>query len=239
MDSELEITERYQSVLARIDQAAKRTGRDPGQIRLVVVTKGQPLQKIRAVVGAGARFLGENYVEEAQPKIEALAQLYNIEWHMIGHVQSRKAAAVARYFTYIHSVDRVKLANRLNRFAAELGRTLPILLEYNVSGESTKFGWDAHQEIHWDQLLPDVEKILELPHLKVCGLMTMAPFFREPELARPVFKRLCMLREYLSSRYTDVSWDELSMGMSADFEVAVEEGATMVRIGEAVLGPRP
>ncbi len=233
-----QIRGRYQNVVMRIAEAAGRVGRDPGTVRLVVVTKGQPLEKIRAVIEAGARILGENYAEQAIPKIIALSKYSDLSWHMIGHIQSRKARLVAEHFAWVHSVDRLKLARRLDRHAAELGRRLPVLLEYNVSGESTKFGWPASDPANWASLASDVSAILGLEHLEVRGLMTIGPYVEDPESIRPIFRKLRELRDFLVEKFPAAQWDELSMGMSSDFVVAVEEGATLVRVGQAILGPR-
>lgn len=235
---EKEIQRRYQHVLERMEAAASRVGRSPADVRLVVVTKTQTVELIRAVLQAGAFHLGENYAEEAVSKKTALEGTPGIAWHMIGHVQSRKAALVAEYFDWVHSLDNLKLANRLNRFASEQGRRIPVLLECNVSGEESKFGWSAWQEENWDTLLEPFTQILELPALDVRGLMTMAPFLADPEQARPYFARLKRLQGYLINRFPGVDWPELSMGMSADFEVAIEEGATWIRVGTAITGPR-
>jgi pyridoxal phosphate enzyme (YggS family) len=158
---------------------------------------------------------------------------------MIGHVQSRKAPLVAQHFALVHSLDSLKLAQRLDRSAAELGRTLPVLLEFNVSGEKSKHGWDASEESLWKGLLTDVNAIAALPGLKVRGLMTMPPLSTDPEAARVHFRKLRRLRDFLSRQVSQAEWDELSMGTSVDYAVAVEEGATLVRIGQAILGPRP
>ena len=158
---------------------------------------------------------------------------------MIGHVQSRKADLIAEHYHWVHSLDSLKLAQRLDRCAAELGRTIPVLLECNTSGEQSKFGWPAWQEQRWPDLLPEVSQIVALPNLQVRGLMTMAPFLPEMEEARPYFRRLCQLQAFLASQLPQVAWDELSMGMSADFMVAIQEGATIVRVGTAIMGSRP
>ena len=233
-----QIAERYAQVLERIHQAAQRAGRDPAGVRLVVVTKGQPMDRIQAVVAAGAEDLGENYPEEAVVKMDTLAR-YDLRWHMIGHLQRRKARLVVERFDWLHSLDRVKLAHRLENLAAQVGRVLPVLLQFNVSGEATKSGWPAWDESRWEDLLPDIEAVLACPHLQVRGLMTIPPPTPDPEDARPYFQRLRRLRDFLAQRFPQAMWDELSMGMSADFEVAIEEGATFVRIGTAILGPRP
>lgn len=232
------IAENYQWVLDRIAAAARKSGREAEQVCLVVVTKAQPLEIIEQAIAAGARSLGENYVEEAVPKIQALTPARQVEWRMIGHIQSRKAEPVCEYFDWVDSLDSVKLAKRLDRFAGGTGRLLPVLLECNVSAEESKFGWPAWQESDWPRLAGEIEQVLDLPHLQVCGLMTMPPFFADPEEARPYFRRLRRLRDFLALRFRQVEWTELSMGMSADFEVAIQEGATMVRVGTAILGER-
>ena len=229
----------YQRVLDRIASAASRAGRAAEQVRLVVVTKGHPLEVVQAAFAAGARDLGENYVEEALPKMEALSWFEGVRWHMIGHVQSRKAGPVARHFNCVHSLDSLKLAIRLDRFAREAGRRLPFLLECNVSGEESKFGWKAYPEASWGELVQAIAPLLDLPNLELRGLMTMAPFSPDPQTARPYFQRLRRLQNRFAAEFPGVAWDELSMGMSADYEVAIQEGATMVRIGTAILGERP
>jgi len=233
------IQENYEKILNRIQRATRTAGRGTDEVRLVVVTKGQPLEKIQAVIEAGARQLGENYAEEGIGKIQALKALEGIEWHMIGHVQTRKARLICEYFAWVHSLDSLKLADRLDRFAGELQRYLPVLIECNVSGEESKFGFPAWQEERWDELGQAIAAILPFNHLQVRGLMTMAPYSTNPEAARPYFKRARKLRDKLARQFPALDWAELSMGMSGDFETAVEEGATIVRIGEAILGPRP
>jgi len=231
------IAENYRRVLENIARAAQTAGRDPTEIKLVVVTKGHPVETAQAAVAAGARFLGENYVEEALPKIEALSGA-GVEWHMIGHVQSRKARPVAEHFAWVQSVDRLKLARRLDRFVGELGRRLPVLLECNVSGEESKFGWPAWDERRWPELAEELAPLMELPALEVRGLMTMPPYHPDPEASRPYFERLVRLRDFLAERFPAADWSELSMGMSNDYEVAVQCGATIVRVGTAIVGPR-
>jgi pyridoxal phosphate enzyme (YggS family) len=183
--------------------------------------------------------LGENYPEEALEKIQALGLIDAVEWHMIGHVQSRKAGLVVGNFALLHSLDSLKLARRLDRFSAEAGRSLPVLLEFNVGGEASKYGWPAWQEGRWQELLPEISEVLALPHLEVRGLMAMPPLGNDPEASRPYFSRLRRLSEFLSENFSPASWHELSMGTSADYEVAVQEGATLVRVGQAILGARP
>ena len=232
------IRERYLHVQEQIVQAAQGSGRDSRAIRLVVVTKAQPMEVVLAAVEAGARILGENYAEEALDRIFALRQGFAVEWHMIGHVQSRKAGLVAQHFDMLHSLDSLKLAARLDRYLSGFGRTMPVLLEANVSGEETKFGWSAWDEKRWSDLLPVFEQILAFPHLQVRGLMTMPPYFDDPERTRPFFRRLRRLQEYLQKNLPRPGWHELSMGTSVDYVAAVQEGATVVRVGQAILGER-
>ena len=225
------------SVLEKIERAARDSGRDPNSVKLVVVTKKQPVDVMRVIIEAGATNLGENYAEEALAKIESLSG-YLINWHMIGHVQSRKAEIVCQYFDYVHSLDSIKLAERYDRLAGQYSRKLPVLLQFNVSGEGTKSGWDAWKKEQWELFLPDMERIVALDNLDLCGVMTMPPYTENPEDSRPFFRLLVELRAFLSNRFPHAKWDELSMGMSGDFEVAIQEGATWVRIGQAILGPR-
>jgi pyridoxal phosphate enzyme (YggS family) len=232
------IRERYLFTLDKIAAAARGAGRDPDAVKLVVVTKSQPLEVVRAAMEAGALILGENYPEEGVTKIQSLQGFSAVEWHMIGHVQSRKAQIVAKNFNLIHSLDGFKLANRLNRFAGEEGRALPVLMEFNVGGEESKSGWPASDESRWNELTGDIEAILALPNLNVRGLMAMPPIGENAEFSRPFFKKLVNLQEYLSSQFPQADFSELSMGTSMDYEVAVEEGATLVRVGTAILGAR-
>jgi pyridoxal phosphate enzyme (YggS family) len=232
------IASNYQRVLERIQNTTLRSGRDPQSVKLVVVTKAHPIQAVGQVIQAGARRIGENYVEEALEKMAALSGQDEIEWHMVGHIQSRKARPVCEHFAWVHSLDSVKLARRLNRFASQLQRTLPVLLEFNVSGEESKYGWQASDKEQWQALLEDVAQVIKQPNLQIHGLMTMAPYLANAELARPYFIRLRELRDYFRSQFPMLSWQELSMGMSDDFEIAIQEGATLVRIGTAIMGPR-
>jgi hypothetical protein len=226
-------------VLDNITRAAQSAGCDPGSIRLVVVTKGHPLETVQAALAAGAHYLGENYVDEALEKIVSLGSQTGVEWHMIGHIQSRKARLVSENFAYVHSLDSLKLAERLDRVAGEAGKRLPVLLECNVSGEDSKFGFPAWELSQWGALAEQAGQIAALPNLALDGLMSMPPFFDEPEVARPYFQKLVRLRDYLGGKVPGVNLKELSMGMSGDYEVAVQEGATWVRVGTAILGPRP
>lgn len=233
------IAERLAEVRARIARAAERVGRSPEEITLVAVSKGHPPEAVVEAYRLGVRNFGENRVEEAEAKIPAVRELLaargggaDIRWHLIGHIQSRKARRAVEPYVLVHSVDRLKIARRLDRFAGEVGRVLPVLLEINVSGEPTKFGFSP------EEVLEVAGEIVALPHLRVQGLMTMAPLVEDPEEARPVFAALRRLRDRLAERYPEAEWHHLSMGMTNDFEVAIKEGATIVRIGTAIFGPR-
>ncbi len=217
----------------RIAAAARRAGRDPQQVRLVVVSKGRPPEEIRIAHQAGARAFGENRVEEGLPKIEGLADLSEVEWHMVGHVQSRKARQVVPAFAWVHSLDRLKIARLLDQGAGQAGQRLKVFLECNVSGEEAKSGWRLVDRKAWEAILPELEQVARLTSLNVRGLMTMAPWGSAAGQARPVFAALRELLSFVCARL-GVSWSELSMGMTDDFETAIEEGATCVRIGRAV-----
>jgi pyridoxal phosphate enzyme (YggS family) len=233
------IADNYQHALERIEAASRAAGRTGEVILLVVVTKGHPLESIQEVLEAGALDLGENYVEEGIQKIKACQGRPGLKWHMIGHVQSRKAHPAARHFDCLHSLDSLKLATRLDRFAGEMGRKLPVMLECNVTGEESKHGWDAQDEERWPALVEKIAPVLDLASLEVTGLMTMAPYAEDPERARPAFRKLRRLREFLAVRLPQGNWSQLSMGMSGDFETAIQEGATILRIGTAIMGERP
>lgn len=228
-------------VRERIAEAALRAGRDPGEVTLVAVTKTLPVEAVVAGYRAGIRHFGENRAEEGAVKIPAVSDAIAGPppiWHMVGHVQSRKAATVVTYFDVVHSVDRIRIAHRLSRFAQEAGRVLPVLLECNVSGEASKYGFEverwAKDKEQREAFFVLCSEILSLPAIRVEGLMTMAPIVPDPEEVRLVFASLRGLRDALAGRFPDADWRHLSMGMTDDFEVAVEEGATMVRIGRAI-----
>jgi pyridoxal phosphate enzyme (YggS family) len=233
-----EIERNLSQLRERIRRAAERAGKDPSGVQLIAVTKGFPPETIRLAAQVGLTQVGENRVEEALPKREALGDLPGLAWHLIGHLQSRKAALVPGAFRMVHSVDRPKIARLLDRQAGSAGLRLPVLLQCNVSGEASKSGWPLGDRSTWEAVLPDLAQIAQLPHLHVMGLMTMAPLTPDPEAARPVFRTLRNLAEFLRGR-TPWGWEVLSMGMSDDFEIAVEEGATLLRIGRALFGTRP
>jgi pyridoxal phosphate enzyme (YggS family) len=225
-----------ESVRSRMQAAADLAGRKD-RVALVVVTKGHPLEAIRNLVSWGETEIGESYIEEALAKQEALRDS-SINWHMIGHVQSRKAEETARNFSLIHSLDSLKLARRLDRFAGQVGNVIDALLELKVSGETTKHGWPAKDDHAFLANLPEIEQVLRLPNLKVHGLMCIAPMMDASTQALPYFERTRRYRDVLAGRYPDSDWSQLSMGMSDDFVEAIKEGSTMVRIGTAILGPR-
>jgi pyridoxal phosphate enzyme (YggS family) len=232
------IREKYLQVLDNIANAARSAGRQPESIKLVVVTKMQPIETVRAVIEAGVLRLGENYPEEGVMKLQSLQEYSAVEWHMIGHVQSRKAQLVAQNFNLLHSLDSLKLAKRLDRFCGEVGRTLPVLLEFNLGGEDSKSGWLAEDEANWSSFLDEIAALISLPNLRVGGLMTMPPLGQTAEFSRPFFHQLKRLQEYLALQFPQVSFSELSMGTSGDYEEAVKEGATLVRVGTAIVGAR-
>jgi PLP dependent protein len=226
------IAENLAAVRSRLEAAARRAGRDPGEVRLVAVSKTVPLARIKEAVAAGQRLFGENYLQEAQPKIAALGE--EARWHFIGGLQTKKAKGAAGLFDLIHSVDRLKLAQALEQAAAKLGRVQDILIQVNLAGEASKSGAAPEDAA---ALLAEISRFA---HLRVTGLMTMPPWFADPEEVRPYFRALRELRNRLRDLHIAAnSLPELSMGMTGDFEVAVEEGATLVRVGAAIFGERP
>ncbi|MCB9116555.1 MAG: YggS family pyridoxal phosphate-dependent enzyme [Caldilinea sp.] len=229
-----EIAANLADVRTRIGAAAERSGRRPDDVLLVAVSKTHPIEDIVAAMAAGQRDFGENRLEELWTKVEQARSLHldAIRWHMIGNIQSRKTRDAVGPFVLIHSIDRAKIAARLSRDAEAAGNVMKVLVEVNVSGEASKHGFTP------DELLAQAGELLALPGIDVAGLMTMAPFEAEPEATRPVFRALRSLRERLADAYPAGDWNELSMGMTNDFEVAIEEGATIVRIGSAIFGSR-
>lgn len=233
------LAQNFATVRAQVAAAAQRAGRDPASVTLVAVSKTHPAAAVQAAAALGQVDFGENRIEEAAPKITEVG-LPPLRWHYIGHIQSRKARAVAEVgFAFVHSVDSDKLAARLSRLVLEAGRPpLPILLECNVSGEATKAGFAAYDPADWAQLATTIAPLTQLPGVTVRGLMTMAPIVAAPELARPYFRQLRALRDFLADAVPTGQWQELSMGMTDDFGVAIEEGATLVRVGRALFGER-
>jgi len=215
------IAERVAHVRQRVERAAERSGRSPSDVTIVAVSKSFPPQAIEEAVRAGITHLGENRVQEAAAKITGLRRL-PVTWHLVGHLQTNKAKTALELFDIIHSVDSLHLAEVLSHRAQ---RTLSVLLEVNVAGEASKFGFTP------SEVAAAAQAVARLPHLDLRGLMTIAPFVSDPETVRPVFRELRRLRDALGLA-------ELSMGMTDDFEVAIEEGATLVRIGRAIFGER-
>ena len=223
----------------RIEEAADKSGRDPAAVKLIAVTKMMPVEVINAALDAGIHRFGENYAEQAAEKIDLVVNADDVEWHMIGHIQSRKAETVSRYFDMVHSLDRMKIARYLDRYVKEQNRVLPVLIEVNVSGEASKYGWEASDESSWPNLAEHFRQICEYQNIEVQGLMTMPPMFDDPEDSRPIYRKLRRLQQFLKEKVPGSDWDELSIGTSFDYPVAVEEGATMVRIGTEIFGSRP
>jgi PLP dependent protein len=221
------------AVKERIAKAAARVGRVPEAVRLVAVTKTVPVERIRDAIDAGQQVFGENRVQEAQAKIQGLGR-GDVQWHLIGHLQRNKVKFVCGLFDLIHSVDSFPLAQEIDRRAARYGSVMPILIQVNIGDEATKSG------VPMADTLALVQAVAKLPHVAMKGLMCIPPAVDVPEHARPYFIQLRTLAQRIAqAQIPDVVMAELSMGMSHDFEVAVEEGATIVRVGSAIFGPRP
>jgi len=232
MESTTDIKQRLQKVREHIEKAARDCRRDPATVQLVAVSKTMPAERVKAAIEAGATVLGENYIQEAREKFDQLAAL-PAAWHFIGHLQTNKAKYAVRIFDLIHSVDSFKLARELDKQAAKVGKIQEILVQVNVSAEATKSGI-AEQEA-----LALASDIAALEHVALKGLMTMPPFFDDPQRARPYFRALRQISGRIQQAgLPTVSMDHLSMGMTGDFEAAIQEGATLVRIGTAIFGPR-
>lgn len=231
----MSIADNLAAIHERIARAARRAGRNPDDVRLMAVTKTVFAERIAEAYAAGQRLFGENRVQEFAEKQPALAQLHDAEFHMIGHLQSNKAGKAAELFHAVASVDSTKLADRLNAGAEKLGKSLDVLVEVNIGNEDAKSGVALES--------PELENILSSapswPHLRLQGLMTVPPFTEDPKGARPYFRKLRELRDRLAARAAGpIKLDTLSMGMSHDFEVAIEEGSTCVRVGTAIFGVR-
>lgn len=230
------IADNLASVRRRVADACARSGRMAEQVTLIAVTKTTPPESVRAAHALGLCDFGENRVQEARTKLPLLADL-PVRWHMIGHLQSNKAGQAAQMFHCIHSVDSVSIAEHLSRRVAEGAQPLPVLIEVNVGDEPGKTGFAAGAT-EQAAFFAAIERILSLPALDVQGLMTVAPIVPSPDDVRPFFRRLAALRRQAQQRWPDHSWRHLSMGMTDDFEVAIEEGATMIRLGRAIFGQR-
>jgi hypothetical protein len=227
----MRLADNLAAVERRIVSAALAAGREPSAVRLVAVSKTKPAALVAEAAAAGQRLFGENYVQELTAKAAEVKM--PVEWHFIGHLQSNKVKQIAGLVTMIHSVDRLSLAEEIDRQWGRIGRSCDILVQVNVAAEATKSGTTTQDAL---QL---VRQIAALPHLRVRGLMTMPPFFDDPEAARPYFRELRLLGEEIAAlAIPGVAMQELSMGMSGDFEAAIAEGATLVRVGSAIFGTR-
>jgi pyridoxal phosphate enzyme (YggS family) len=231
----MSIAENLARVRERIDAAARRAGRRPEDIALMAVSKTFPSERIREAYDAGLRLFGENRVQEFAGKVDALRELREAEWRLIGHLQTNKTAKAVELFAAVDSVDSLRLAQKLNASAQQLGKKLEVLIEINVGGEAAKSGVAAESN-QLDELLLAAP---ELEHLEFRGLMTVPPFSDDPRQARPYFRKLCELRDQIAARRLPaIDMNKLSMGMSHDFEIAIEEGSTCVRVGTAIFGDR-
>jgi pyridoxal phosphate enzyme (YggS family) len=225
----MDLTANWEALQGRIRAACDRAKRDPGSVTFVAVSKNQPPDAIRAAADLGLRLFGENRVQEAKSKIGLCPG--KLRWHMIGHLQSNKCRDAVHFFDLIQSVDSLALAQEIEKWAGKAAKTIPILLEVNVAGEAAKFGFKP------EQLLTDLAAVNALKRIEIHGLMTMAPWTPEVDRVRPVFQRLRQLKGQCE-QILGAPLPHLSMGMSSDFEVAIEEGATMIRVGSALFGPR-
>lgn len=225
------IRENIDSVRHRIDAACKRSGRNSGEVILMAVTKIKPRSLADAAYEAGVRVFGENRVQEAEEKYREFFD--DGELHLIGHLQSNKAKTAASLFSWVHSIDKIKTARALANKCREAGTEMNILLEINTSGEETKYGYAAFENALWD-----IDGMLELSSLKIRGLMTVGPFTTDEKSIRRSFRTLRNNFEEFKRRYPNIGLDTVSMGMSGDFVIAIEEGSTMVRLGSTIFGPR-
>ena len=224
--------DRLKRVQERIRSAARACGRPESDIRLVAVSKTMPVEIVKEAIDIGMTDFGENYIQEAREKITTLATL-PVTWHYIGHLQSNKAKYAVRMFDLIHSVDSLKLAKELDKYAQKIDKVQAILIQVNVAKEDSKSG------VYIEDTLRLVSETSQLENIAVKGLMTMPPYFNAPEKARPFFANLRQLRDQIKNEnIPNISMEELSMGMTGDFEAAIEEGATMVRVGTAIFGER-
>ena len=227
------IADNIHGVQSRIEQACNRVGRDPRDVTLVAVTKAFDPTKIAEAVRQGVQNIGENFVQEMLNKRKQFPEKH-VRWHFVGHLQTNKVKYIVDFVHLIHSVDSVKVAEEINKRASRIGRRIKILLEVNTTGEGTKQG------IRPDETLPLATEIARLENVRTCGLMTMGPFLPDPEHSRPCFRTLRELSELVRKNgIENVDMTHLSMGMTNDFEIAIEEGATLVRLGTALFGPRP
>ena len=235
------ITQNYQEVMEKISIYAAKANRSVNQIKLVVVTKNQTAEKINEVIEAGAIYIGENYPEETIEKWNQIEKCRDnsVQIHLIGHLQSRKIPLILNRFDAFQALDSIRLAEKINaRITQEELNPLKIFLQFNVSGENEKFGWPADDEKKWPMLTADFERIIAMNGLQLAGLMTMPPFVNSSEENREYFDRLRRLRDFFIMRYPEIQMPELSMGTSQDYQTAIMEGATFLRIGTLIMGSR-
>ena len=224
--------DRLEHVQERIRQTTNACGRLETDIRLVAVSKTMPVEIVKKAIEAGMKDFGENYIQEAREKTSSLAQ-YPVTWHYIGHLQSNKAKYAVRMFDFIHSVDSLKLARELDKCAKKIAKVQAILIQVNVAKEDSKSG------VYVEDILPLLRDISQFENLAIKGLMTMPPYFNAPDKVRPFFAALRELRDQIKNEnIANIYMDELSMGMTGDFEAAIQEGATMIRVGTAIFGER-
>ncbi|MGI8785189.1 MAG: YggS family pyridoxal phosphate-dependent enzyme [Acidobacteriota bacterium] len=225
------IQENLAGVRQRIEAACRRAGRPATSVRLVAVSKTFAAEAVQNAAAAGQQVFGENRIQEAATKIEALRSA-NLRWHLIGHLQSNKARKAVELFDLIESIDSLELAARVSDIAGKLGKRMPVLLQVHLGNEETKHGFDP------EQLREQLPELLAFPHMDVRGLMAIPPFLEDPEKVRPYFLQLRTVRDRWNAENPSLVLTELSMGMSSDFEVAIEEGATLIRVGTGVFGKR-
>lgn len=224
---------RYQAILGSAHEAAIAAGRLPDTVRVLAVSKTQPIETIHAALEAEITAFGENYAQEFRDKASRLtSDALTAEWHFIGHLQTNKVKMIAPYVSCIHSVDSARLAQEISKAASALGKTIDVLLQVNTSGEESKSGCEPHE------IYALAEAALKEPNIRVRGLMTIAAFSDDAEFVRPMFRSLRSLRDELRTRFPEASFDELSMGMSGDYAAAIQEGSTMIRVGTAIFGER-
>nr|VFK16163.1 MAG: hypothetical protein BECKLFY1418C_GA0070996_102122 [Candidatus Kentron sp. LFY] len=231
-----------QTIRDRIARAARRTGRGAQDITLVAVSKTKPIEEIIAAYKAGVRHFGENRTEELEEKARALRHLIDLKWHFVGHLQTRQSRVVADFAHFFHAVDGVKIARRLSSQLEEIQRNLPVFIQVNASGEDSKHGlrcenWEV-EPFQMETLFNTIREVATLPNLEILGLMTMAPFHAPEEALRGIFGKMARLSARVQKAFPELAARQLSMGMSGDFEIAIEEGATLVRIGTAIFGTR-
>ena len=235
---EAKIGSNLAEIQAIVKRAARISRRVPDDVTILAISKRQPNEVIEAAYRCGQRAFGESYVQEALEKIDYFKKFDDIRWDMVGHIQSRKARQVAENFHTVHSLDSVKLAGLLDQHRPDEMPPLEVFLEVNIGEESSKIGFQGSNEKDRQALLPAVRQIIAMKKLKLVGLMAMPPLFPNPEQSRPYFQKLRQLQDFLKNQVADGRLNQLSAGTSSDFEIAIEEGSTTVRIGERLLGPR-